>query len=172
MLYSEVSLTDRCFRRASCLNRQGDRPDDGGSKHLWNVDLLLWDYSIPEDIHTRGSENPKSQSLTIQFVVFSQLDTAVQNVCGLWHTVSTLHTSGYNFAPPAVSKCRARVGRGGAAPQSHFPTASPPPSYLRACVRTCQLPQNKCSYDCGFSLNCILFVCSLFSDAFSVTHTI
>jgi hypothetical protein len=39
-----------------------DRPDDGGSKHLWNVGQLLRDY-IPEDnhIHTLRRENLKSQ---------------------------------------------------------------------------------------------------------------
>jgi hypothetical protein len=32
----------RRFRGACCLQQQGgDRPDDGGSKHLWNVGKLL-----------------------------------------------------------------------------------------------------------------------------------
>jgi hypothetical protein len=31
-----VVKIDRCFRDAYCLQRQ-DYPDDGGSKHLWNV---------------------------------------------------------------------------------------------------------------------------------------
>jgi hypothetical protein len=43
-----------------------DRPDDGGSKYLWNVDQLLRDYrqQYPTEdchIHIRRRENLKSQ---------------------------------------------------------------------------------------------------------------
>jgi hypothetical protein len=40
--YSLVEL-GRCLRGAYCLHHH--RPDDGGSKHLWNVGLLLRDYT-------------------------------------------------------------------------------------------------------------------------------
>jgi hypothetical protein len=37
---------DRCFRHAYCIHYQGDdRPDDGRSMHVWNVDLLQRDYT-------------------------------------------------------------------------------------------------------------------------------
>jgi hypothetical protein len=34
------------FRGPCCLQHQGDRPDDGGSKDLWNVGKLLPDYTV------------------------------------------------------------------------------------------------------------------------------
>jgi hypothetical protein len=34
-MYIYIYVEDGC---------EGDHPDDGGSKHLWNVDKLLWDY--------------------------------------------------------------------------------------------------------------------------------
>jgi hypothetical protein len=41
------------------------RPDDGGSKHLWNVDKLLPDYTVQQPrrrpLHIRRRENLKSQ---------------------------------------------------------------------------------------------------------------
>jgi hypothetical protein len=36
---------DRRFRGEYCLHHRGDRPDDGGSTHLWNVGLLQRDYT-------------------------------------------------------------------------------------------------------------------------------
>jgi hypothetical protein len=47
----------QCFRGPCCLHHQGDthHPDDGGSKHLWNIGKLLpgtRSYN-PEDSHLR-----------------------------------------------------------------------------------------------------------------------
>jgi hypothetical protein len=53
--------TDGSFRGAYCLHHC---PDDGGSKHLWNIGQFLSDYmcNIPEDshLHTHCCENLKS----------------------------------------------------------------------------------------------------------------
>jgi hypothetical protein len=52
--------------RGSCCD---DRPDDGGSKHLWSVGKLLPDYTTQQHrrqtLHTRRRENLKSQSLYV-----------------------------------------------------------------------------------------------------------
>jgi hypothetical protein len=40
---------NRCFRCACCTHHQGNySPDDGGSKHLWNVSKLLPDYMVQQ----------------------------------------------------------------------------------------------------------------------------
>jgi hypothetical protein len=40
------------------LSRQGDRPDDGGSKYLWNVGKLLPDYSSQTEKWRGSSTQP------------------------------------------------------------------------------------------------------------------
>jgi hypothetical protein len=46
---------------------EGDRPDDGGSKHLWNVSNLLPNYTAQQPrkqpFHTRRLENLKSRGM-------------------------------------------------------------------------------------------------------------
>jgi hypothetical protein len=43
MVLCSLVEVDRHFNGAYCLHCQGD----GGSKHLWNVDLLVWDCTVP-----------------------------------------------------------------------------------------------------------------------------
>jgi hypothetical protein len=48
MALCRIIEVDRYFRLAYCLHHEGyDRPDDGDSKHFWNVGLLLRDYVAP-----------------------------------------------------------------------------------------------------------------------------
>jgi hypothetical protein len=41
-----VEEVHRRFRRAYCVHHHSNNPDDGGSKHLWIVSLLLRDYKV------------------------------------------------------------------------------------------------------------------------------
>jgi hypothetical protein len=45
---AQCSLVEiyRRFRRPYCLNRQGDRPDDRGSRYLWIFGKFLPDFSV------------------------------------------------------------------------------------------------------------------------------
>jgi hypothetical protein len=61
------------FRGACCLNHQcvttliisyAHRPDDGGSKHLWNVGKLLPDYTVLQPRRQPSSYNKKAEKRT------------------------------------------------------------------------------------------------------------
>jgi hypothetical protein len=57
---------DRRFVGAYCFYHQGGRVNDGGSKHLWNVDVLPRDCMAPIQecyLHTPRCENLKSHLL-------------------------------------------------------------------------------------------------------------
>jgi hypothetical protein len=60
------------FRCPCCLHHQGDHPDDGGSKDLWNVGKLLPDYTALQSRRQPSSYSPpwEPQILLRFFVVF------------------------------------------------------------------------------------------------------
>jgi hypothetical protein len=53
----------RRFRDRCCLHR----PDDGGSKYLWNVDKLLPDYTVLQPRRQQSSYSPPWEPQILQF---------------------------------------------------------------------------------------------------------
>jgi hypothetical protein len=53
-----------------------DRPDDGGSKHLWNVDKLLPDYTTQQP-RTQSSSYSPPQKPQIMFLIGGLFKDAV-----------------------------------------------------------------------------------------------
>jgi hypothetical protein len=50
-----ASMKITLFRIVAPCSRQGDRPDDGGSKHLWNVGKLIPDYTAQQPTRQSSS---------------------------------------------------------------------------------------------------------------------
>jgi hypothetical protein len=50
------------YRGACCLHHQGDRPDDGGRKHLWNISKLLPDYTAQHSTRQLSLYSPPWES--------------------------------------------------------------------------------------------------------------
>jgi hypothetical protein len=61
----QIRIRQIYLKTMRCLHHQGVRPDDGGSKHLWNVGKLLPDYTARNNLkdsylYTRRRKNLKS----------------------------------------------------------------------------------------------------------------
>jgi hypothetical protein len=102
---------DRCFKHAYCLHKQGDRPRDGGSMHLWNVSLLQRDYTALYP--RRLSYLVKIRSLLLQ--------TQTQN-CLLYYS---LFSDSVYFLdpPPPPAKSESFPGPGRALSACWLPTS-------------------------------------------------
>jgi hypothetical protein len=57
------------FRGPCCLHHQGDHPDDGGSKDLWNVVKLLPDYTVLQPRRQPSSYSPPWEPQILQNTV-------------------------------------------------------------------------------------------------------
>jgi hypothetical protein len=64
-----------CFRSACYLNHQGDCPDDGVNKHLWNVGILLPDYMVLQP--RRQSSSPPSQFPTYTEMLYRNYSASI-----------------------------------------------------------------------------------------------